>query len=63
MRGASERTLPSARPTRMPPAWAVEARVGAQLPRYGRGRTWNFDAGPMLMLVAVHDSANAGNSG
>jgi hypothetical protein len=31
----------------MPPEWAVAVRVGSQLPRYGVGRTWNFDAGPI----------------
>src|SRR5262249_45632598 len=43
--GASVRTLPSARPTWMPPEWAVAARVGSQLPSLGW--TWNLDPGPM----------------
>src|SRR5262245_16772437 len=41
------RTLPSARPTTMPPGWAVAARVGSQLPSNGVGRDWNFDRGPI----------------
>src|SRR5437764_1467555 len=30
----------------MPPGWAVEARVGSQLPSNGVGRTWKIDPGP-----------------
>src|SRR5690348_5513375 len=42
-----ERTLPSVRPTAMPPGWAVEARVGSQAPSLGL--TWNFEPGPMAL--------------
>src|SRR5262245_25430438 len=44
MLGERVRTLPSARHTSMPPAWAVAGRVGSQLP--GGGCTWKIDPGP-----------------
>jgi hypothetical protein len=43
----------------MPPAWAVEARVGSQL--LGSVRYWNLDGGPMLF--SFHEIAKAGCSG
>src|SRR5437763_5105027 len=44
--GDRVRTLPSARPTTIPPGWAVAVRVGSQLPRNGVGWYWNFEPGP-----------------
>src|SRR5262249_3858188 len=47
MFGPRVRTLPSDRPTCMPPECPVAVRIGSQLPSNGVGRTWNFDAGPV----------------